>query len=71
MPLIKNPNTEGRLAHGVGEVAPGATVEVPEAVAAELADGANFIRVDGPAPRVDEPPVLPDGEDSTPKKPRK
>lgn len=61
MPIIKNPNRDGRLLPGYGEVAPDATIEVPEAVAAEYADGANFVRVDevAPAPK--------DGDD----KPRK
>lgn len=65
MPTLKNPNRDGRLLPGFGAIAPGATVEVPDAVAAEYADGANFVRVDV---RVDETPAPPkDGDD----KPRK
>jgi len=46
---IKNPNPDGRSADGIGIVPKGETVEVTEAQAVLLADGNNFVRVDGPA----------------------
>lgn len=67
MPLLKNPNTEGRLIPGYGEVAPGATIEVPDAVVADHADGANFVRVDAVD---DTPPTLKDTEEKPQKRSR-
>jgi hypothetical protein len=49
MPRIKNPNTDGRIVSGLGLVGPGESREVSEELAADLADGANFIRVDDAA----------------------
>ena len=67
MPLIKNPNLEGRLIPGYGEVAPGATLDVPEVIASDVADGANFIRVDD----VDaQHPTLKDAEEKPQKRSR-
>lgn len=53
MPTIKNPNPEGRQNALVGVVGPGETVEVSEEVAAEVADGVNFVLVDAPKQKVE------------------
>ena len=61
MPRIKNPNNDGRIVSGLGLVGPGETREVSDELAADLADGVNFVRVD------EEVPAPEDQE----KKPRK
>lgn len=55
MARIKNPNTTGRVAVGVGEVGPGqVSEEIDAALAAALADGDNFVLVDAPKAASDD-----------------
>lgn len=55
MPTIKNPNNEGRQNALVGVVPAGESVDVSQEVAAQVVDGANFVLVDAPKPKVDAP----------------
>jgi len=59
MPLIKNPNPDGRIVEGLGLVGPGESREVSEAMAADLCDGVNFVRNDAPAAKTEDAPAKP------------
>ena len=47
--IAGNPTVTSGIVSGLGLVGPGETREVSEELAADLADGANFVRVDEPA----------------------